>query len=203
MRSLSQLPSRLLSECRHELKTGDIVLFSGRSVAARVVQFFTGSPWSHVGIIICSEELPGQPLLWEATRLSKVRDVRCGQPADGVQLVSLQERLASYDGVVAFRRLAQPPTPDKLAGVSEWMASWHGKPYRNYVGQWLRGLLQSQGLGFQAGGFCSELVAEVYRRWQILPMQRPSHHYVPRDFCDRRGIAGLHQQLSPACRISL
>lgn len=35
-----------------EPDTGDLVLFSGRSLAARLVQGITGSYWSHVGIVV-------------------------------------------------------------------------------------------------------------------------------------------------------
>lgn len=202
MRELSQLPSCSFSQCRDDLKTGDIVLFSGRSVSARIVQLVTGSPWSHVGIVVRSDEVPHRLLLWESTRLSKVNDIRRGCPADGVQLVCLAERLSSYNGVVAFRRLADTPSRAHLSKLSEWIGQWHGKPYRNYVAQFLRGLWVRGGLAFGRGGFCSELVAEVYRRWHILPSQRPAHHYIPRHFCDRNGLPSLQQRLSPICRIA-
>lgn len=55
MRSAFRRPSFLDAHATArpgELKTGDLVLFSGRTFAARLVQGFTGSYWSHVGIVV-------------------------------------------------------------------------------------------------------------------------------------------------------
>ena len=99
------MPSQPYAQLREQLKTGDLVLFSGRSWAARLVRGFTGSRWSHVGLVVRLPEHPQTPLLWEATRASKVQDIVQGCAFDGVQLVSLDDRVAGYQGLVAVRRL--------------------------------------------------------------------------------------------------
>lgn len=187
-------------QVRDHLKTGDLVLFSGRSLAARIVRGFTGSRWSHVGLVVRLPEMPQTPLLWEATRASKVHDITEGKPFDGVQLVALDDRIASYQGVVAVRRLQQVHTDSQARVLLETLIeAWRAKPYRNFVRQhisaWVRG---EEALSFSRGGFCSELVAEVYRRWSLLPADRPAHHYVPRDFGCEAGVPLLRGGLSPA-----
>lgn len=196
------LPYPLL---REQLKTGDLILFSGRTLAARVVRGFTGSRWSHVGLVVRLPEMPQTPLLWEATRASKVHDITHGRPFDGVQMVALDDRVASYQGLVAVRRLQGVHTDaESRARLEALIDAWRAKPYRNFVRQhvsaWVRG---EEALAFQRGGFCSELVAEVYRQWSLLPQDRPARHYVPRDFSSDAGVPLLRGGLSPACLLSM
>jgi len=199
------LPSQPYVHLRDQLKTGDLILFSGRSLAARIVRGFTGSRWSHVGLVVRLPEHPQTPLLWEATRASKVQDIVHGRAFDGVQLVSLDDRIAGYQGVVAVRRLQGVVTDAQARQrLDELMMAWQAKPYRNFVRQhlsyWVRG---EQGLAFQKGGFCSELVAEVYRQWRLLPADLPARNYVPRDFAGEVGLPLLKGGLTPACLLSI
>ena len=199
------LPSRPYPQLRDQLKTGDLVLFSGRTLASRLVRGFTGSRWSHVGLVVRLPDMPQTPLLWEATRASKVHDVMDGRPFDGVQLVALDDRVVSYPGLVAVRRLQGVHTDaDARARLDELIDAWRAKPYRNFARQhlsaWVRG---EEALAFQRGGFCSELVAEVYRQWRLLPADRPARHYVPRDFSSDAGVPLLRGALSPACLLSV
>lgn len=199
------MPSQPYAQLREQLKTGDLVLFSGRSWAARLVRGFTGSRWSHVGLVVRLPEHPQTPLLWEATRASKIQDIVQGCAFDGVQLVSLDDRVAGYQGLVAVRRLQGVVTDAQARHrLDELMLAWQAKPYRNFVRQhlsfWVRG---EQGLAFQKGGFCSELVAEVYRQWRLLPADMPARNYVPRDFASEAGVALLKGGLSPACLLSI
>jgi hypothetical protein len=199
------MPSQPYAQLREQLKTGDLVLFSGRSWAARLVRGFTGSRWSHVGLVVRLPEHPQTPLLWEATRASKVQDIVQGCAFDGVQLVSLDDRVAGYQGLVAVRRLQGVVTDAQARQrLDELMLAWQAKPYRNFVRQhlsfWVRG---EQGLAFQKGGFCSELVAEVYRQWRLLPADMPARNYVPRDFASEAGVPLLKGGLSPACLLSI
>jgi hypothetical protein len=199
------LPNKPYVQMRDQLKTGDLILFSGRSFAARLVRGLTGSRWSHVGLVVRLPEMPQTPLLWEATLASKVHDITEGKPFDGVQLVALDDRIASYQGLVAVRRLQHVQTDAQARAHLELLIDeWRAKPYRNFIRQhisaWVRG---DEALSFRRGGFCSELVAEVYRRWSLLPEDRPAHHYVPRDFGCERGVPLLRGGLSPTCLLTV
>lgn len=193
------------AQLRDQLKTGDLVLFSGRSFAARIVRGFTGSRWSHVGLVVRQPDMPQTPLLWEATLASKAHDITEGKAFDGVQLVALDDRIASYPGLVAVRRLQYVQTNAQARAHLEMLIEeWRAKPYRNFIRQhitaWMRG---EEALSFRRGGFCSELVAEVYRRWSLLPQSRPAHHYVPRDFGCEQGVPLLRGGLSPTCLMTI
>lgn len=188
----------------HDLDTGDLVLFSGRTPAARLVQGVTGSYWSHVGLIVRLPE-EDEPLLWECTRASQVADILYGQPLDGVQLVSLSAKVEAYSGEVAIRRLL-----DAGAGHTRYqrlqplMRDWHARPYCNFAVKRLR----VWGGGKKAahwrhGGFCSEFVAEVYKRLRLLPRGLRTQDVVPRDFSPDTGLPLLRGQLSPVCLLRL
>lgn len=185
-----------------ELETGDLILFSGRTLASRLVQGFTGSYWSHIGIVV---RLPGRadPLLWEATRASKLADIHYGIAFDGVQLVSLAEKLASYPGEIAVRRLLGAGTGrSRYRSLQPLVRDWHARPYCNFVVKkllaWWRGMEAARR---HRGGFCSELVAEVYKHLQLLPPGKPSIDYVPRDFGPEAPLSLLRGRLSPPCRL--
>ena len=173
--------------------TGDVLLFSGRTWAARTVRWFTASPWSHVAIVVNDPLIFPEPLVLEATRASDLKDLLRGRRSgDGVQLVSLQEKLCSYPGRVVLRRWpGHKQRPDSEA-VFRVLEEYGRRPYLDYVRrnvrQWL-GLPQGQGT------FCSELVVEVLKIWGLLVPERPARLYVPRHFSEQAlpelGLGGV------------
>lgn len=173
------------------LDTGDVVLFSGNTWAAKSVKWFTGSPWSHVGLVVRHPAWGNQPLVWEATRSSLLKDLCTGAyRGDGVQLVSLQEKLASYPGTVAVRRWAVDTERPSFAEVTQALHMYHARPYRDYVRRNLAAFLDaSERHSGAAGTFCSEFVAEVLMRWGLLAAHRPSRYYVPADFSEERSYS--------------
>lgn len=198
---LAALPPVRLSE----LETGDLVLFSGHTFAARLVRLFTGSYWSHVGVVV---RLPGrgnQPFLWEATRASKLADIHCGKILDGVQLVSLADKLASYPGKVVVRRLVGTEKPQsRYRRIKPLVRQWSALPYRNFLRKQMRALLYGhEAAGWQHGGFCSELVADVYKHLCLLPPDRPSINYVPHDFSPEAPLPLLRGHLAPAAQLAV
>ena len=86
------------------LKTGDIVLFSGKGGISHAIKLTTNSMWSHVGMVL---RLPRSQavFLWESTTLTNLKDAIDGRVKHGVQLVLLSDRLRTYDGEVSIRRL--------------------------------------------------------------------------------------------------
>jgi hypothetical protein len=196
--------SLLYSQLRDELQTGDIVLFSGKGPISAGIKWFTHSTWSHVGLVI---RLPmfDSVLLWESTTLSDLVDLDSGVLRQGVQLVSLSDRLARYDGPVRIRRLQHI----KL-NASHWEAlaklrrEVTGRPYE----QSRLELLRSAYDGF--GGlnredlsslFCSELVAEAYQRMGLLSEEQPSNEFTPKDFTEARGLQLMRGALGPEIEV--
>ncbi len=157
--------------------TGDILLFSGDTWAARTVKWSTRSPWSHVALLIDEPELAPEPLVWEATRCSPLQDIRHGVCiGDGVQLVRLRDKLAHYPGRIVLRcwtRAMRPPLGQVLSAIHEHQR----RPYLDYV----RSHLHAWWGAGSGGTFCSAFVIDVLRSWKFLAPGRPSRFYVPKD----------------------
>lgn len=191
---------------RPQLKTGDLVLFSGTAPVSRLIQLFTAGPWSHVGLIVRLREFNDAVMLWESTTLTDVPDVRRGRPVRGVQLVPLSQRLASYDGEVAVRQLQKPLTfgqRDRLATLRHRLSR---RPYEQRELELLRSAIDHLGTPNRedlSSVFCSELVAEAYQAMGLLPeppLGPPSNEYTPMDFAEARSDRlALHrrQRLGP------
>ena len=85
------------------LKTGDIVLFSGRCKVARTIKILTLSKWSHAGMIIDDPE--HGILSYESTHNDRVPGIDIGRKTQGVQAVKLSDRLEGYEGDIAIMRI--------------------------------------------------------------------------------------------------
>jgi len=178
------------AEVRSDLKTGDLVLFSGASFFSSVIKWAIGGKWSHVGVIVRSPRFPDRVLLWESTTLADLADIETGKRQHGVQLVPLSERLRGYDGEFKLRPLDKPITPEMEAALTQRRAELSGRPYeedklelvrlafKGWFAKWRGERLDSL--------FCSELVAEAYQAMGLLPPHPPSNEYTPRDFARRK-----------------
>jgi len=91
-------------EIRAKIRTGDIVLFSGKGGISHGIKLETNSRWSHVGMALRLPEWD-TVLLWESTTLSNLEDIIDGRKKRGVQLVLLSDRMKKYDGEVTVRHL--------------------------------------------------------------------------------------------------
>lgn len=179
--------ARPYRELRNELDTGDIVLFSGKGHLSAGIKWFTGSGWSHVGMVL-RKPADDMIFLWESTTLSNLRDVEDGRAKRGVQLVLLSQRLQTYDGDIAIRRLIDVDRAAFKEPLEEFRGEVRDRPYEKSRLDLVRSAYTSW---FDAGRedlsslFCSELVAETYQRMGLLhepPQGKASDNYCPRDF---------------------
>lgn len=69
---LAQIPPRKYKIIRNELQTGDLIFCSGNYFFSKLIQKFTKSVWSHVGIIYKDENLD-RILVLESEKLYGVR----------------------------------------------------------------------------------------------------------------------------------
>jgi hypothetical protein len=179
-------------------QSGDIVLFAGKGLVSATIRFFTRSRWSHVGVVLRaagSDEL----LLLESTVTDESADIDLGVSVRGVQLVRLADKLATYEGSVALRRLELEARPDGLdVALQEFAALWRYRGYKSFTATLLLDLLSGNRRPARVHRvFCSELVAEVYKRLDVLPRAARSSRFVPGDFA-RDQVPGLrHARLSP------
>ena len=88
-------------DIRVSLKTGDLVLFEGKSLFSKIIRRASGSRWSHVGMILKRQEFD-YLALYESTGGGSLPDLVHGVPVKGVQLVPLSDRILNYEGDVRF-----------------------------------------------------------------------------------------------------
>lgn len=192
------------SVLRDELKTGDLVLFSGKGPISAGIKLFTRSAWSHVGLVVRLPQFDSV-LLWESTTLNDLVDLDSGVLRQGVQLVSLSARLARYDGPVSIRRLQ-----DVTLGAQDWEAlsslrrEVAGRPYELSNLELVRSAYDGfGGLNREdlSSLFCSELLAEAYQRMGLLDEAVPSSEYTPKDFAAKGGLRLLRGHLGPEIEV--
>jgi len=166
-----------------QAQPGDLVLFSGLGLVSGTIRLFTGSHWSHVGLVLRDPE-SGELLLLESTVTDESADITLGRPVRGVQVVRLVEKLAVYEGDVALRRLqldVRPPGFDE--SLQEIAGMWRFRGYKSFTATLLLDLFSPRRRPQRVHRvFCSELVAEVYKRLGLLCRSARSSRFVPGDF---------------------
>ncbi|MFN3712638.1 MAG: hypothetical protein ACK4SX_03145 [Alcanivoracaceae bacterium] len=163
------------------LQTGDLLLFSGRGWSSDVIRWFTGSNWTHVGVIVCLDEA-GEPLVFESTLSPESVDLFRGEACSGVTLVPLSRRIADYQGDIVLRRREGAPLGGRQRRlVRRLVQRLYRRPYRHYLWRQLLDAWPGVRRDYR-GMFCSELVAELYRRLGWLPRDIRAGGYVPGHF---------------------
>lgn len=167
-----------------DFATGDVILYCGQHPLHLRQQRLTSCPWAQVGLVL---RLPGmtEACVFESTKLSECIDVRSGGVIRGVQIVRLADRVRTFVGQVALRRL-EPPLSDR---ASEQLAAFaervHAMPFND--SRWAAGRAYRRRNTAPSRGcfFCSELVAEAYQQIGLLPAPPEglcSNNYIPADF---------------------
>lgn len=118
-----------------DLKTGDIILFSGKCALSSLIEYMTDGQWSHVGIVIKNPTyLINKPyqeglFLYESGE-AEMTDIDTGHKLFGVQMVDLRKYVESYSGTVAYRQLLWDKNPHELDNMMRiiYNTTYH-KPY--------------------------------------------------------------------------
>lgn len=163
---------------RQSLNTGDIVLFSGTSVASWAIRLFSGR-MSHVGLIVRDEFTGTLSVLESAIHRGK----------KGVQLNPLGQRIKTYKGKVWIRQLVTKRTPAMIIALQTWIRDNRNTSYESGIG----GLIELLAATFDFWPFnnkanpkrlfCAELAASIYQLWGLLPTFPPANEFTPTDFC--------------------
>lgn len=176
---------------RNQLKTGDILLFSGKSGISEGIKFFTLSKWSHVAMVYKFQDPLdsfGSIFCWESTTLSDVADAETGKLTMGVQRVELSERLErcfakGYE--VSVRQLSRPLTDKMLVDLNQFRTEVSGRPYEKHKLELIKAAYDGifgHNKEDLSSLFCSELIAESYQKMGLLSEAVPSSEYTPKDF---------------------
>jgi Permuted papain-like amidase enzyme, YaeF/YiiX, C92 family len=175
-REIKSLPTKNYDAVRDELRSGDLVFCSGSYLFSGLIQRFTKSVWSHVGIVYRDEAL-GRVFILES------------ETGIGVRLVPVSKYLRDYHGrrkpyrgQIVVGRVQPGLTPDQIRrGVSFGM-DLLTKPYDNH--EILRIALRIA-LKISRGTrdrkyICSELVDECFRAAGVR-FTRPDNYISPQD----------------------
>lgn len=171
-------------EIRKELKTGDLVLFSGSGLVSNIIKAFTGSRWSHIGMVVMLQEYDFA-VLWESTTLSKSKDLSTGSFKKGVQLAQLSDRINGYDGDIAFRLLNKKVSEYHENELMKFRRLVNSRKYETSYAELLKSAYDGPwGDNHEdlSSLFCSELVAQAYKQMSLIDLAKPSNEYTPADF---------------------
>ena len=158
-REIAALPIKRYEEVRSEIRSGDLAFCSGSYVFSKIIQGFTGSVWSHVGLIYRDEHLRRVFILESEVGI-------------GVRLVPISKYLRDYHGRRRpYRGQMVVARVNPVLGDEQVRnAVSHGmdlltKPYDNF-----EILRIAARIAFRVGRrtqdrkfICSELVDECYR----------------------------------------
>ena len=181
----------MYSKIRGEMKTGDLISFSGKSRISNLIKWRTRSDISHVGIVY-GTELGKTPrvFLMESTGLNNLPDYKTGEFVKGVQLQQLSKRIATYDGQVYWHKLMDHINDTEQDAMLNWLMSTHDKrvPYDTFqaIGAGAD-LFDSLGLVNEpdfSSLFCSELVCKALQLAKIAPDYLNPSEQTPADVID-------------------
>ncbi len=176
-------------EIRNELKTGDIVLFGGKSFVSWLIKKITKNKYSHIGMVLKIEGFDFVAL-WESTTLNNTPDI-FQKKRKGVQIIQLSNRIENYKGRVAIRLLGGYDFTEKDNEIiSELRREINDKPYEKNLWSLAKSAIDLSFFGKNkkqdlSSVFCSELVAEAYMRLGLIEENQVSSEYTPADFSEK------------------
>jgi hypothetical protein len=168
------------------LAAGDVLFFSGSTSFRTRLQRHMESRWDQTAIVIPWHSLREVALL-EATSRPTCADIRSHQFLAGVRIVSIREKLRTFSGSVARRRIIPSLTNSQVTSLSAFAEQTCGLPFNTSPFYAARALHRRNKEGSGLSFCCTELVAQAFQRISVLrspPEGRPASNYVPRDFAD-------------------
>jgi len=200
------------STIKDNLKTGDIVLFSGQYPISKTVQMLEGSKWSHVAMVVRLPEYE-EPLLYEATALVNLPDLITGDKITGPKIVNLKERLETYGSdlvpyeppLYSVRKLSGALPVDANDILLKTLKELHGLPnpdewrmiYEVLLGRFLHIKTKLKDIT------CSGFIALSYERLGVLKGSMPINGYVPKDFSTDEKLKFVNHSFSDEILIDI
>lgn len=173
-----------------ELRSGDLLLFSGESLFSHSIRAATNSRWSHCGMVV--RDKSGIAQLWDVSKKTY---------GGTVGLYDLQGRVAKYQGAIAYRALHKSDgTRGFDDALKEAFIEVHdrllGRPYEMKKIELLKAAFDPKIFSYElaindpdlSSIFCGELVAETYQHLGLLDRTIPANEYVPADFGDAKPL---------------
>lgn len=176
---------------RPQIKTGDVIGFSGNAGFSKFIRWSTGSIYSHVGIVLNVNLSSGgedSVLIVESRTETQGKDAAGAKLMKGVQLHWLSKRILGFDGAAWLFPLKQPLSPDGAAKMQAWLRQTNNKivPYDSVqtLGAGLD-MFDKVGLTYSNEDlstlFCSELVAKALQIAGVVDSQLNPSEQTPGD----------------------
>ena len=169
-----------------DLETGDIVLFHGNYFLSQIVEYFTHSLYSHVGVVLKNPNLGDATFtgiyLLESER-EDTPDPENHRIKKGVQIINLEEKIKNYKGRVYVRKLHCTRDNDFYQKIIKIHSAVHNIPYDLNPIDWIKAGLQLNTGNTQKKNtyWCSALVAYVYVQLGFLNKDIPWTILSPQD----------------------
>jgi len=173
-----------------QLETGDLILYHcKKGWFGKLIQLFTKSDYSHVGIVLKDPSFVDPPLVgmffWESSD-EHCRDAENTQFKIGVEIVDLtraiQDAYKRNTDDLYYRKLKNCPfvSNEKWKEIHDVV---HNKPYDFVPKDWIEGLIQRDPDPQKTDRFwCSALVGYVYTQMGLLPAETDWSIMRPCDF---------------------
>ena len=164
-----------------EFDTGDIILFQDNSTStlldylAYLIQYFTDSKYSHVGMVVKDPLIKGKIIkglyLLESTGFDSMKDIESNKTKFGVQIVELKERLKLSNDTHYYRKLNIERTPQFIDLYNKAYAIVKDRPYDINPTDWCKAEFDLKKGNVQKTNtfFCSALVSFLFTALNLLP----------------------------------
>lgn len=109
-------------ELRDKIKTGDILAFQGSDRISRIIECYSRSELSHVGIAVwmkINEE--NRLFICESTNLNMVKAFEQGKFKRGCQFIALSQKLENFSGLAYWAKLKIPLTEEETQKILCWL----------------------------------------------------------------------------------
>ena len=169
-----------------ELETGDIILFNGNYFLSHIIEYFTKSTYSHVGIILKNPNLgdatfKGIYLL--ESGFEKTPDPENNRIKKGVQIINFEEKIKNYKGCIYVRKLHCTRDEKFYEKIIQIHSAVHNIPYDLHPIDWIKAYYQLDIGNTQKENtyWCSALVTFVYVELGFLDKNIPWSLISPQD----------------------
>ena len=179
--------------------TGDLILFEDKShnswldYLSYLIQYFTDSKYSHVGMVVKDPLIKGKTIkglyLLESTGLDHMIDIDDHKTKFGVQIVDLHKRLQSDDDIFYYRKLNKDRDEKFIDLYNKTYVIVKDKPYDINPLDWCKADFDLKKGNVQKTNtfFCSALVSFMLVSLNILPRDTDWTIMRPKDLGTENG----------------
>lgn len=180
---------------RDRITTGSIVLFHGKGFFSDMIRLFCSlfsgkkTKYSHIGLLVRKMD---RIFIFESTTLNG---------KNGVQMNLFSQAVKTYKGKMVVRYLCTTLDGLMVIQLNNFIEKNLGKPYEQHILELLGAATPWHIFkGSNKSFFCSELVASVYKMWELMPNSPEAKEFSPQNFAMGEEVdRQLKFSANPAC----